>query len=154
MRAKPKNLSLMDLSPGVFAAMMVAGLAAAALALTAGLASPAVAADSSCVKGCTDALRSCSKDVHDAAAECRSAAGCDDLAAELDTACAADGDEDVCAEAKQALRDCVEPCRDEAQTQMEACRTTAETCLSEQCGVSEIPPPPCRPGRGHGRKPA
>jgi len=142
-------------------ALMAAGLAA----LLAAAALPALAQDEDpneptdvdreCIMACHDTERDCRFDAREALKLCLEEAGCDTLAEEFRAACLIeDRDEEACAAARTALRECRVPCREAAETSNRACRDAFSTCLAETCGLDELPHPrPGGPGRGGPRHP-
>lgn len=124
--------------------------AAALIALAGAVSAPALAAmvDNDCVQACIEAEKACSEPVREAARTCREEAGCDALADTAHTLCMADHGSDECAAARAAVRECVDPCRDAQKADLSACREAARTCLSDECGLEGLPPPPrCRRDR-------
>jgi hypothetical protein len=109
-------------------------------------------ADRECIMTCRDTDRDCRFDSREAYKLCLEESGCDTLAADYRAACLVeDRDEEACAAARTALRECREPCRDTAETSNRACREAFATCVSETCGI-DAPPhgKPGRPGPGRG----
>lgn len=104
-----------------------------------------------CVTGCRDSERDCRFDGREAVKLCLEEAGCNTLADDYRATClVADRDDEACSAARDALRECRAPCRDDAQTGNEECRTAFQTCALEECGIDA---PPHRGGRHHGRRP-
>jgi hypothetical protein len=106
--------------------------------------------DRECIMACRDSDRDCRFDVREAFKLCLEENGCNTLAADYRAACLVeDRDEEACAAARVALRECRMPCREAASSGNEECRTAFITCLQEQCGIDELP----HPGHHHGRRP-
>lgn len=144
------------------AAALAALLAAAALPAWAQDEDPnePTDADRECIMACRDTERDCRFDSREAFKLCLEDAGCDTLAADFRAVCLIeDRDEEACAAARTALRECREPCREAAESSNRACRDAFSTCLSDTCGLDDLPHPghggPGRggPGRGGPRHP-
>ncbi len=131
----------------------IRGLALISLAVAALLATPAFAQDgidNECVASCRDEHRDCRFDAREAASQCLEEAGCTALREDYRAACFSDDrDEDVCAAARGAYRECKEPCRDEQRDAAGECRDEITSCLADECGIDE---PLRRPGRRGGRR--
>jgi hypothetical protein len=105
--------------------------------------------DRECIRACRDTERDCRFDTREEFKVCLEEAGCDAIAADYRAACLVeDRDEEACAAARTALRECRAPCREAADTSNTACREAFKTCLSETCGLEE---PPHRGGHHGGR---
>lgn len=119
------------------------------MAIAAVLTSPAFAQeeerDTECIAQCRDAHQDCRFDAREAGAACLEEAGCDSLRDEYREACfTEERDDETCADARTAFRECVEPCRDVRHEVIEACREDTAVCLEEECGIDE----PIRRRRG------
>lgn len=103
-------------------------------------------ADRECVMACRDANRDCRFDTREAFKLCLEESGCDVLATEYRETClVVDRDEEACAAAREALRDCRQPCREAAREDDDLCREAFATCVTDECGLDELP--------GRGRHP-
>lgn len=129
--------------------LTAAGLAIAATCL---FVAPALGQDSTddeCVAACREDLANCRFDARETSAQCLEEAGCDVLRDTYRETClVADRDEEACDAARQALRDCVEPCRTALREDGDTCRQNLETCLTDECGLEDLPP--ARRHHGHG----
>jgi hypothetical protein len=138
-----------------FQAQTAVALAVAALSWAA----PAPAQDEltdaerECITSCRESGRDCMFDAREAFKACLEEAGCSALSETFRATClVADRDEDACSAARDALRECRAPCREADVSNRQACRDAFESCLSEECGIDELPPMG-RPGRGGGHRP-
>ena len=101
-----------------------------------------------CVRACRDSSRDCRSDVRAAQRTCFEDAGCDVLRDDYrDTCFVVDRDDEACDAARTDLRECVAPCRETARADGASCRETIDACLSDECGIDELPE---RPRRGRG----
>ncbi len=110
--------------------LTAAVVGAACLAL--GLPQQAQAADRECVKACLDVQGDCLQAARELVKECKDESGCADLRAVARELCEPEvGDQEACDEARAAVRECVESCREPAVL----CMEEAATCLNEGCNV-------------------
>lgn len=109
-----------------------------------------------CLATCREAARDCMFDARETGKLCLEESGCEELRTTYRSTClVADRDVEACTAARTALKECSDPCREEARTAADACRTAAETCALDECGVEDIRPPRHGHGRpgGPGRRP-
>lgn len=106
--------------------------------------------DRECVMDCRAEHRDCKFDAREAASQCLEEAGCDVLREDYRAECfAEERDDEACADARAAYRECLDPCRDARHEAAQACREDTLACLQEDCGIEE--PIRRRPGRRGGR---
>lgn len=121
--------------------------------------------DLECIHACHEAQRDCMFDGREAFKLCLEEAGCDVLGDDYRATCfVADRDDEACDAARDAFRSCVEPCHEEAHALGDACREARNSCLTDECGLVDLPergererPAPHGPrgprgGRQHGRR--
>lgn len=105
--------------------------------------------DLDCIHACHEAQRDCMFDGRQAFKLCLEEAGCDTLGDDYRATClVADRDEDACTDARDAFRACVEPCHEDAHALGDACREARNACLTDECGLDELP------GSRHPERPA
>ena len=108
---------------------------------------PPIAAEDPCAAMCFEEHRACFDGLRDDAAACATAAGCDAVREQVRAICRADdADEATCDEARDILRDCLEPCHGDSRAEAELCRDTLESCVTDECGL-ELPDRPRGPRR-------
>jgi hypothetical protein len=82
-----------------------------------------------CQGDCFDAARTCHETANTAAVTCARQSCATEITAAR-AACASDTGSAGCREARTALVSCIQPCLDTERTAVQACRTTAESCLN------------------------
>lgn len=126
------------------------GVAVSLMAISAPAQETDDTATQECLATCRDAAKDCFFDAREAGKLCLEEAGCDTLRDSYRETClVAERDAEACAAARSALKECSDPCREEARTAGEDCRASAETCAADECGVEDLRPP----RRGHGGRP-
>ena len=128
-------------------------LAAAAFVVAAlFLGGVAAAEDAECVELCKEdsGVSDCRFDAREVRSVCLEAAGCEALREVYIAAClGTDPIEAECVPARDGLRECVSPCREQFHSKMEACREVMTTCLQDVCGLE--PGHGCKGPHGRGR---
>ena len=81
-----------------------------------------------CKGDCFDAARTCFEAAETDALACAQST-CDAEITAAQSACASDLSTDDCRTARTALVTCLEPCLDAKRTALNACHTTADTCV-------------------------
>jgi hypothetical protein len=97
---------------------------------------PHVAKDPQCLKECRDGFKGCVGDARDTAAPCFE--GCQPLIAAARAACVEDLTSAECQEARDAVHDCVQPCREELQPALRVCAEAGSGCVEECPMINDL----------------
>lgn len=99
-----------------------------------------------CLETCREANGDCHFDARESAKLCMEEAGCDALRTTYREACLVEApDATTCSAARDALRNCIMPCREAARTAEKACKDAGAKCATETCGIA-IPTRPTPSG--------
>jgi len=94
------------------------------------------ARDPQCLKDCGDELKLCMSEGRDDSAACFDE--CQPLRDAAREACSADSESAECEEAREALHDCIQPCREALAPVLKACAEEGLVCVDE-CPVIDDP---------------
>jgi len=125
-------------------------VAAACVAAAVFVAGTAAGEDGECVELCREdsGVSDCRFDAREARNVCLEAASCEALREVYVAACLGTDPLDAeCDLARDNLRECVGPCREQFHSKLESCREVMTSCLQDVCGLE--PGQKCK--RPHGR---
>ncbi len=96
----------------------------------------AAAQEDECAASCRETAGDCHFDVRERLAVCLEGEGCDVLREDYRSEClTSERDEEMCADMRDALRECSMPCREALREEAQACRDAGAACLEDECGL-------------------